>query len=52
MGLAPCGCTTCASLPIAAGADVTVLQKMLGDASAALMLDRYGHLLPGQERAW
>ena len=31
-----------------AGADVKVLQRMLGHASAALTLDRYGHLLPGQ----
>lgn len=39
---------TCATLAIAAGADVKVLQRMLGHASAALTLDRYGHLLPGQ----
>ncbi|MGI9119037.1 MAG: tyrosine-type recombinase/integrase [Acidimicrobiales bacterium] len=39
---------TCASLAIAAGADVKVLRRMLGHASAALTLDRYGHLLPGQ----
>ena len=39
---------TCASLAIAAGADVKVLQRMLGHASAALTLDRYGHLVPGQ----
>lgn len=39
---------TCASLAIAAGADVKVLQRMLGHAPAALTLDRYGHLLPGQ----
>jgi integrase len=38
---------TCASLAIAAGADVKVL-RMLGHASAALTLDRYGHLMPGQ----
>lgn len=31
---------TCASLAIAAGADVKVLQRMLGHASAALTLDR------------
>ena len=37
-------------LAIAAGADVKVLQRMLGSASAALTLDRYGHLLPGQAR--
>ena len=39
---------TCASLAIAAGADIKVLQRMLGHASAALTLDRYGHLMPGQ----
>lgn len=42
---------TCASLAIAAGADVKVLQRMLGHASAALTLDRYGHLMPGQARS-
>lgn len=42
---------TCASLAIAAGADVKVLQHMLGHASAALTLDRYGHLLPGQAQS-
>jgi integrase len=42
---------TCASLAIAAGADVKVLQRMLGHASAALTLDRYGHLMPGQAEA-
>jgi len=39
---------TCASLAIAADADVLVLQRMLGHASAAMTLDRYGHLMPGQ----
>jgi integrase len=39
---------TCASLAIAAGADLKVLQRMLGHASAAMTLDRYGHLMPGQ----
>jgi integrase len=42
---------TCASLAIASGADVKVLQRMLGHASAALTLDRYGHLLPGQAQS-
>jgi hypothetical protein len=42
---------TCASLAIAAGADVKVLQRMLGHASAALTLDRYGHLFPGQAQS-
>jgi integrase len=39
---------TGASLAIAAGADMKILQRMLGHASAAPTLDRYGHLLPGQ----
>lgn len=38
---------TCASLVIAAGADIKVLQRMLGHSSAVLTLDRYGHLFPG-----
>jgi len=42
---------TCASLAIAAGADVKVLQRMMGHDSAALTLDRYGHLMPGQARS-
>jgi integrase len=42
---------TCASLAIAAGADVKVLQRMMGHASAALTLDRYGHLMPGQAQS-
>jgi integrase len=35
---------TAASLAIASGADVKVIQKMLGHASAAMTLDRYGRL--------
>ena len=35
---------TCASLAIRAGANIKVLQEMLGHESAALTLDRYGHL--------
>jgi integrase len=35
---------TAASLAIAAGANPKVLQNQLGHASAALTLDRYGHL--------
>ena len=42
---------TCASLAIAAGADIKVLQRMLGHTSAAMTLDRYGHLMPGQSEA-
>ena len=39
---------TTASLTIAAGADVKLLQTMLGHASAVMTLDRYGHLMPGR----
>jgi integrase len=35
---------TAASLAIAAGADVKVVQEMLGHASATMTLDLYGHL--------
>ena len=42
---------TAASLAIKAGADVKVIQRMLGHASAAMTLDRYGHLMPGQAEA-
>jgi len=35
---------TAASLAIASGADVKAVQRMLGHASAAMTLDRYGHL--------
>ncbi|GAA1755483.1 tyrosine-type recombinase/integrase [Streptomonospora arabica] len=37
---------TAASLAIAAGADVKVVQQMLGHATATMTLDRYGHLFP------
>jgi integrase len=37
---------TCASLAISAGANVKVVQKLLGHNTAVLTLDRYGHLLP------
>jgi integrase len=42
---------TCASLAIAAGADLKMLQRVLGHASAAMTLNRYGHLMPGQDVA-
>lgn len=35
---------TAASLAISAGANVKVVQRLLGHASAAMTLDRYGHL--------
>jgi integrase len=41
---------TAASLAIAAGANVLTIQRMLGHASAAMTLDRYGHLM-GDELA-
>ena len=37
---------TCASLAIAAGCNVKVLQTLLGHKTATLTLDRYGHLFP------
>jgi integrase len=37
---------TAASLAIASGADVKVIQTMLGHKSATLTLDLYGHLFP------
>ncbi len=45
-GLTPHGLRhTTASLAISAGANVKVVQRMLGHASAAMTLDLYGHLL-------
>jgi site-specific recombinase XerC len=37
-------CHTAASLAIASGASIKGVQSMLGHASAAMTLDRYGHL--------
>jgi hypothetical protein len=37
---------TCASLSIAAGCNVKVLQGLLGHKTATMTLDRYGHLFP------
>jgi integrase len=37
---------TCASLAISAGANVKVVQRLLGHKAAVLTLDRYGHLFP------
>jgi len=36
---------TCASLAISAGANVKVVQRLLGHATATMTLDRYGHLM-------
>lgn len=45
-GLTPHGLRhTCASLAISAGANVKVVQRLLGHATAAMTLDRYGHLM-------
>ena len=44
-GLTPHGLRhTYASLAISAGANVKVVQRLLGHATAAMTLDRYGHL--------
>ena len=37
---------TAASLAIASGADIKVVQQMLGHKTATMTLDRYGHLFP------
>ncbi len=37
---------SCASLAIKSGANIKVVQKLLGHKSAVLTLDRYGHLFP------
>jgi len=42
---------TCASIAISAGADIKVIQTMLGHESAAMTLDQYGHLMPGRQEA-
>lgn len=48
-GLTPHGLRlTAASLAIAAGGNVKVVQQMLGHATASMTLDLYGHLFPDQ----
>jgi site-specific recombinase XerC len=37
---------TCASLAIGSGANVKIVQTLLGHKTATLTLDRYGHLYP------
>jgi integrase len=47
VGLVPHGLRhTAASMAIASGADVKVVQQMLGHKSATMTLDQYGHLFP------
>ena len=40
---------TCASIFIAAGVNAKALSSYLGHASIQITLDRYGHLMPGNE---
>jgi integrase len=52
-GLAPIGLHearhTCASIFIGAGVNLKALSSYLGHASITITLDRYGHLMPGNE---
>jgi integrase len=41
---------TFASLAIAAGVNAKALSTYMGHGSVAITLDRYGHLLPGNEQ--
>jgi integrase len=43
---------TCASLAISSGANVKVVQRLLGHKSAVLTLDRYGHWFPTTWTRW
>jgi integrase len=53
-GLRPLGFHECrhsyASLMIAAGVNAKALSSYMGHSSIQVTLDRYGHLLPGNER--
>jgi integrase len=40
---------SCASIFIAAGVNVKALSSYLGHASISITMDRYGHLMPGNE---
>jgi integrase len=40
---------TCASIFIAAGVNVKALSAYMGHSSITVTLDRYGHLMPGNE---
>jgi integrase len=52
-GLAPIGLHECrhtfASISIAAGVNAKALSSYLGHSSIQITLDRYGHLMPGNE---
>jgi integrase len=52
-GLEPIGLHECrhtfASLMIAAGVNAKALSTYMGHANIAITLDRYGHLMPGNE---
>ena len=43
---------TCASLAISSGANINVVQKLLGHKSAVLTLDKYGHLFRTISTPW
>jgi integrase len=43
---------TCASLAISSGANIKVVQRLLGQKTATLTLDRYGHLFPTIWTRW
>jgi integrase len=43
------GCHTFASILIAAGVNAKALSTYLGHSSIQIILDRYGHLMPGNE---
>jgi integrase len=53
-GLDPIGLHECrhtfASLMIAAGVNAKALSEYMGHSSVTITLDRYGHLMPGNER--
>jgi integrase len=52
--IAPIGLHECrhtfASLMIAAGVNAKALSTYMGHSSITITLDRYGHLMPGNER--
>ena len=42
--------TACASLMIASGVNAKALATYMGHSSISITYDRYGHLMPGNER--